>query len=83
MSTQTIASIAFLFLAVGGDRLAAELPPEHHPWGRCKPNSWRRERVTTEEFGPGGSASAEITLVTTRLVKMEEDGIILTREVKC
>ncbi|MDA1053995.1 MAG: hypothetical protein O3C40_26395 [Planctomycetota bacterium] len=67
--------------ALAVEARAVEIPPEHHPWGRLQPGSWSRVRVVTETFG-GGKSSSEISIITTTLVRVEEDGVVLTREAK-
>ena len=59
---------------------AVEIPAEQHPWGRFKPGSWQRVRVTVESFGTDGAKSVEVRHVTTRLVEVRADGIVLSRE---
>ena len=74
-------SLVLLFCPLITHVIAVEIPPEHHPWGRLQPGSWSRVRVATETFG-GGNSSSEIAIITTTLVRVEEDGVVLTREVK-
>ena len=71
-----------LFLFVVQPAIAVEIPPKQHPWGRFKAGSWQRVRVTTETLGADESKQVEIKFITTRLVKVEADGITLVREVK-
>ncbi len=61
---------------------AVEIPPAQHPWGRFKPNSWQRVRVTTEAFGSENLKTVTTKVITTRLVKVESDGYVVSREVK-
>ena len=69
------------FAAIVTPGVAVESPPEHHPWGRFQPGSWSRVRVITETF-KGGKRSSEIKTVTTTLVRVDEDGVVLTGETK-
>jgi hypothetical protein len=82
MFVRTFPIVVLFSLACASEAAAVEIPPAHHPWGRFPPNSWQRVRVITESFGPGDGKSVEITDVTTRLVKVEGDGVVLTREEK-
>ena len=61
--------------------VAVEIPHKQHPWGRFQPSSWSRVRVVTETFS-GGKSSSEISLITTTLVRVEEDGVFLMRKTK-
>ncbi|MBP87058.1 MAG: hypothetical protein CMJ64_10140 [Planctomycetaceae bacterium] len=74
-------SLGLLVCSFITNTLAVEIPPEQHPWGRFQPDSWSRVRVVSETFG-GGKSSSEITIITTTLVSVEEDGVVLTRETK-
>ena len=74
--------VLMLLCTVAMQSSAVEIPPAHHPWGRFEPGSWQRLRVTTEVFGSGDGKSVGITEITTRLIKVEKDGVILTREIK-
>ena len=67
-------------LAATQTAVAVEIPAEQHPWGRFKPGSWQRVRVTTESFSADGGKSMEVRHVTTRLVEVRADGIVLSRE---
>ena len=58
-----------------------EIPSVHHPWGRFAPGSWQRLRVTTESFSSGAEKRVHVAEITTSLVGVLEDGVILTREV--
>jgi hypothetical protein len=73
--------IGFGLFACSIEALAVEIPVEHHPWGRFRPGSWSRVRVVTETFA-GGKSSSRIAIITTTLVRVEEDGVLLTRETR-
>ena len=60
----------------------AELPPDHHPWGRFAPGSWQRLRVTSETFSPGAKKAVRVEEITTSLIRVLEDGVVLSREVR-
>jgi hypothetical protein len=75
------ALIAIGLLACSVEAFAVEIPTEHHPWGRFQPDSWSRVRVVTETLG-AGTSSSQITIITTTLVRVDEDGVVLTRETK-
>ena len=82
MATRTFLIGTVLWFVCAANALAVEIPPAHHPWGRFKPNSWQRVRVTTETFGSENSKSVEIKVITTRLIKVEADGYVVSREEK-
>ena len=61
---------------------SAELPPEHHPWGRFAPGSWQRLRVTSETYSADAQKVVRVEEITTSLVRVLEDGVMLAREVR-
>lgn len=61
---------------------ALDIPAEHHAWGRFPPGSWSRVRVTTLTIdAEGNDKVSQITTTTTRLDKVEPDGVTLTVEI--
>jgi hypothetical protein len=61
--------------------LGLDLPAEHHPWGRFKPGSWVRTRLTVFETDPAGSEKAvRVEVTTTRLEAVSTEGITLAVE---
>ena len=61
---------------------SAELPPEHHPWARFAPGSWQRLRVTSETYSAEAQKVIRVEEITTSLVRVLEDGVVLAREVR-
>ena len=61
---------------------SAELPPEHPPWARFAPGSWQRLRVTSETYSAGAQKVIRVEEITTSLVRVLEDGVVLAREVR-
>lgn len=82
MAVRTFLIGTVLWIVSAVNAVAVETPPAHHSWGRFKPGSWQRVRVTTETFGSGDSKSVEIIVITTRLIKVEADGYVVSCEEK-
>lgn len=82
MINRSFGICAALWLVSTVHVFAVEIPPAHHSWGRFKPNSWQRVRVTTETFGSENSKSVTTKVITTRLIKVETDGYVVSREEK-
>ncbi|MDP6449571.1 MAG: hypothetical protein QF773_02045, partial [Lentisphaeria bacterium] len=72
--------ILFIFAA---DQVAAILiHPSTHPWGRYAPGSWQTVRVTTATSGRDGNPVVRIVDITTRLERVDEDGYVVSREIR-
>jgi hypothetical protein len=77
-----IFGVGALLLFAAIELLAIRIQPSTHPWGRFEPGSWQTVRVTTEAFAGGGDSTTDIADVTTRLVRIDKDGVVLARETK-
>lgn len=85
MCEQTLCGRAGLLLGLflmPGLLLAEDIPRDQHPWGRHAPGSWTRVKVTTEKISAAGNKTTEVTLVTTRLLAVDEHGVTLQTETR-
>jgi hypothetical protein len=61
---------------------ALDIPAKHHAWGRFPASSWTRLRETWLTVDAGGKETITSTSVTTtRLERVDDDGVTLVREV--
>ena len=62
---------------------ALDIPAKHHAWGRFQPGSWVRLRENMLSVDADGKETIRSTTVTTtRLARVDADGVALAREVK-
>lgn len=59
---------------------AEEIPRHQHPWGRFAPGSWSRTRVVIETVGENEQKTRREEIVTTRLLKVDRQGVTLQTE---
>ena len=74
--------VAILFIFVAGQVAAILIHPSTHPWGRYAPGSWQTVRVTTATTGRDGNTVVRIVDITTRLERVDEDGYVVSREIR-
>lgn len=76
-----------LSLAVGlhsgwGIARGAEIPRDHHPWGRFDPGTWSLVREVTQTFDEEGAVTlTSIADKRTTLLEVGKDGVRLKRDV--
>lgn len=85
MFTQTLCartSLVLILALMPAFVLAEDIPRDQHPWGRFAPGSWARIKITTEKISAAGKKTAQVTLVTTRLLAVDEHGVTLQTETR-
>jgi hypothetical protein len=60
-----------------------EIPAKHHAWGRFRPDSWVRLRESLLSVDADAVETVlSTTVTTTRLERVDDDGVTLVREVR-
>jgi hypothetical protein len=80
--SQPAAIAAALLVSFCSTAPALDIPAKHHAWGRFQPGSWARLRDTLSALDADGKEKVlSKTVTTTRLERVETDGVTLRREV--